>query len=316
MSIVKDWDMIEKNPLPPDVAGLPTMVAEPWLQVNEAMPIACTEGTTCDREGNLYYCFRKGPSSTIYRISPEKEITEIYHHPDGHMIGLAIHKDGRYFVCCAQGKLLVLDKDGNFERDLLARYPEYKLAPNDLVFDMKGNLYFTDFSGPVGNPTGGVYRFDAEGDYYALHKIAGGMGCANGIVLNPQGTELWVAETSFNRVTRIRLDAEGFLRPRAAIAYVYYSQGVGNLDSSKMDSEGNLYQTVNFDGRILVINKYGVPVANVVVPDREKGDCMFSPNLMIRPGTDEGYLISSGMRGAWLFKFKTLAKAQTVFSDL
>ncbi|MCJ7784505.1 MAG: hypothetical protein MUP41_11280, partial [Desulfobacterales bacterium] len=40
-------------PLPPSEANLPTIKAEPWLQV-EADPNIFLEGPSFDREGNLY----------------------------------------------------------------------------------------------------------------------------------------------------------------------------------------------------------------------------------------------------------------------
>ena len=40
-------------PLPPSEASLPTIKAEPWLQV-EANPGTFLEGPSFDREGNLY----------------------------------------------------------------------------------------------------------------------------------------------------------------------------------------------------------------------------------------------------------------------
>ena len=316
MNYVDNWDSIKKMSLPSDLVGLPTMVAEPWLQVNEAMPIACMEGSIFDADGNLYYCFRKDGYSTIYKITPDKQISEYYHRENSAMIGIAVHKDGRFFVADAFGRVLELDKDGKFSRDLLADHPEVKLAPNDLAFDMKGNLYFTDFSGTYQEPAGGVYRLDADGDYTQLHLIVGGLAAANGIVITPAGDEIWVTETARNCVLKVRLDKDGFLRKRGGLSTLYYNQGVGLPDSSKMDEAGNLYQTINFGGRIVILDHYGMAVANVVVPEREKADCLFSPNLAIKPGTDEGYLLCSGMRGAWVFKFRTIAKSQKLFADL
>ena len=316
MNIVESWESIKSMTLPSDLAALPAMVAEPWLKVGEPMPIACMEGSIFDADGNLYYCFRKDGYSTIYKITPEKEVSVFYHREASVMIGIAVHRDGRFFVADATGKVLELSPEGTFIRDLLASHPKKALAPNDLVFDMAGNLYFTDFSGTYQDPCGGVYRFDCEGGYEKLSLVVGGLASANGIVLTPKGDELWITETARNCVLRARLDKDGFLKKRGGLATLYYNQGVGLPDSSKMDEQGNLYQTINFGGRIVILDRYGMAVGNVVVPEREKADCLFSPNLAIKPGTDEGYLLASGMRGAWIFKFRTIAKSQKLFADL
>ena len=56
-------------PLPPSEAGLPTIKAEPWLQV-EADPNVFLEGPSFDRDGNLYVSSIF--DGRIFRITPER----------------------------------------------------------------------------------------------------------------------------------------------------------------------------------------------------------------------------------------------------
>lgn len=126
---------------------------------------------------------------------------------------------------------------------------------------------------------------------------------------------LWVGESVRNRVLRISMTKEGFVKPGGfSIQAVYTNIGNAVVDSNKVDSAGNLYQAMMWGGRAVVLNHYGIPIANIVVPDRDQGKYMNSPNLVIKPGTDEGYLIGTGPEGAWIHKFKAIAPAQKLFS--
>jgi lactonase len=67
-------------------------------------------------------------------------------------------------------------------------------------------------------------------------------------------------------------------------------------------------------GRILVFGKYGLPIHNILIPDRDEGKHRKTSSISIKPGTDEGYLVASGIGGAWVFTFKALAEAYQPFS--
>lgn len=234
------------------------------------------------------------------------------------MIGIAVHKDGRIFAAdLEQGRIFVLSPEGKLERELLGQYSKKRIHPNDLAFDINGNLYVSDFDGDYGHATGGIYRIDADGDYTRFHLICDGLCRPNGVAFSPDCRVLWTAETLRNNVVRIGLDEEGFMSKFFLGCFeTYRSSGFEMADSTRCDSKGNVYQAFQYGGRCLILNPKGIPVANVLVPDRDLGDCMGTPNLALKPGTDEGYLLGSGQRGSWVFKFKALAQAQITFADL
>ena len=315
LSIADDWPPSAAEPLPPDIAQLPTMVAEPWVKIEEPRPRPTLEGSIFDRDGNLLVCYREHPWSQIVKITPEKDVSVLYRNKDSVMIGLAVHRDGRIFAAdLDHGRIFVISPEGELLRELMAEHPETKIFPNDLDFDRNGNLYVSDFSGEYGESTGGVWRFDADGDYTSLRKIAGNLCRPNGIAFSPEGDVLWTAETLKNNVLRIGLDDGGFRRNFFLGSFeVYRGMGYQMSDSLRCDSAGNVYQAFQYGGRCLILNRSGIPVANVLVSEREAGDCMGTPNLALKPGTSEGYLIGCGARGSWVFKFKTLAPAQKPF---
>ena len=74
------------------------------------------------------------------------------------------------------------------------------LAPNDVVIDADGGIWFTDL-GRMDTRTydrGAVYYASADGS--TVHRVARGMLGANGIGLSPDGSTLYVAETSTGRL--------------------------------------------------------------------------------------------------------------------
>jgi lactonase len=104
-------------------------------------------------------------------------------------------------------------------------------------------------------------------------------------------------------------------RPNDGVTYPFYSTGgPSGPDGNKVDAEGNLYQTLMYQGRAIILNKFGVPVANVVIPGREEGKHLATSNLALKPGTDMAYILAAGEGGAWIYTFKALAPALTLYS--
>lgn len=311
------WPSAERFPLPLDLQTLTTVVAEPWVRVGDGHDRPRLEGSVFDREGDLYLCFRTYPGSKIMRVTPEGAVSDVFVHPKGCLIGLAVHKDRRLFAADIDGGLYVLRPDGTLERELFSQFPDRHFAPNDLAFDREGNLYFTDFVGSRFRPTGGVYRLDAATDYTTIQPVLTELAAPNGVGFTPDWKQLWISETARNDVFKLTLMDD--CPPRLgvfSITSLYQMMGYEMFDSLKVDSRGNCYIGVMYGGRALIVNDRGVPVGNVVVPGRDEGKCLFSPNLALRPGTSEGYLLSSGKEGAWVFRFPAAAPAMPLYSDL
>ncbi|MBP1736357.1 MAG: putative lactonase precursor [Oscillospiraceae bacterium] len=305
--------------LPQDVINLPVIMAEPWVLIDGDTEHPGMEGPIFDKEGNFYVC-RSAPvpgfNSTIIKITPGQEMSVFYQAGQCVPVGIAIHKDGRFFVACLTGELLVLTPDGTLVRTLYPKHLGESLSMNDLVFDQNGNLYITDFRGLSNNPIGGVYRLDADYNYEKVIQITGGLALANGISLTPEGDALWIGESGRNAIVRIRLDQNGMMDHFAGLSYIYYNTGDCSPDSNKVDSDGNLYQTIMMGGRIIVLNKSGTPVTNVMVPGRQEGRNLMTPNLVIKPGTKQAYMLASGPDGSWVYTFTALAEAQVLYSHM
>jgi lactonase len=298
-------------PLPPELKSLPTIEAELWIQI-DPNPDLRIEGPAFDREGNL---FVTSPyHGRIYKTSPEKQVRKIHENSKIKNIGCAIHKDGRLFLACGTGELMTMNPDGSNVDFVKPRYKGKPEKFNDLVFDSHGNLYVTDFTGTVPHPTGGVYRFNS--DFSKIDLILDNLAGANGISLTPEGDALWIGETFRNAILRIALEEDGVtVAARDGVCYAYYSTGIpGGPDSNKVDKEGNLYQCIVFQGRAIILNAHGIPIANVVLPGRDEGQNLRSTNLAFRPGTNEGYITAGGDCGPCVFKFPALAEGLLLYS--
>jgi len=298
-------------PLPPDLKSLPTIEAELWVQMSPDSNLTI-EGPAFDREGNL---FVTSPyHGRIFKITPQKQVSTIFDNKNIKNIGCAIHKDGRLFLACGTGELFTINPDGS---DLNLITPRFHGKPeklNDLVFDSQGNLFVTDFTGTVPHPTGGVYRFSS--DFSRVDPVLEDLAGANGISLAPEGNVLWVGETFRNAILRIALSDDGVtIAPRDGVCYAYYGTGApGGPDSNKVDVEGNLYQCIQLQGRVVVLNAHGIPIANVVVPERDEGMHLRTTNLAFKPGTNEGYITAGGEGGPCIYKFLGLAVGLSLFS--
>ena len=296
--------------LPPELLALPTIEAEPWLKI-DSDENKILEGPAFDRDGNL---FVTSPShGIVYKITDNDKISMIFNNRRVIVDGSAFHKDGRLFIACLSGELLIMDPDGS---NVTIKYPEYngeRLSINDLVFDCKGNIYVTDFKGTVMEPDGGIYRLSSDGEevQQVLHNLCS----PNGISLSPEGNVLWVGETTRNAVLRVALLEDGITTiPIDGVIIAYYSTGHHGPDSNKVDLDGNLYQCIMGQGRVLVINEHGIPIANVVVSGSEEGKYLRTSNLAFKPGTNEGYITTSGKGGAWICRFRGITVGLPLFS--
>ncbi len=298
-------------PLPPSEAGLAVIKPEPWLQVDSGNKVFL-EGPAFDRQGNLFVSSIF--DSRIFKITPDKKVSTILSKEGLLPNGIAIHKDGRLFVACLSDKVITIGPDGNNLSYVEPRYKGKPIVGNDLVFDSKGNFYVTSWTGNITDPKGGVYRFSA--DLKSIDAVAENLASPNGISLTAEGDVLWVSEPGRNQMLRMVLLEDGIsLHPIEGIRIPYRFTGCpGGPDSNKVDVKGNVYQCINSHGRVLILNKGGIPVANVLVPGRDEGKLLRTTNVAFKPGTDEVFLTTSGEGGAWIYKFRGLAAGVKLFS--
>jgi gluconolactonase len=127
-------------------------------------------------------------------------------------------------------------------------------GPNDLVFDAKGGLYFTDPAGSWDEPVGAVY-YAAPGTRQVT-KIADKLRFPNGIAISPDGLTLYVVLSPEHTIEAIDLTPNGVVPPGGRRVFATLSEKNGG-DGMRFSKDGFLYVAVFGDGLIAKIDPSG-----------------------------------------------------------
>ena len=297
-------------PIPPAEHHLQTLIAEPWFKVSDGFKQL--EGLCFDRDGNLYFLEVFG--GVIYHLDMGTlKLREVYCAEGLNPAAVKVHKDGRLFVCClsdfATGEIFAINPDGSGKQTIIEGY-----VADDMVFANDGSFYFTHFVGTSCEPTGGLYHVSA--DHRRVTPILEKMAGPNGIALSTDERMLWATETNANRLHLIELGANGTGIAPYGSSIPYHFTGFHGPDSCCVDAQDNLYVAMYGQGRVLIFNRMGFPVGQVLIPGREKGQHMRTTHPMLIPGTNDLLICTNdhnGDQGSWIFKSKGFAKAHQGF---
>jgi gluconolactonase len=191
------------------------------------------EGPSFDRAGNLYVT--DIPFGRILRISREGKWTVIAEY-DGWPNGLKVHRDGGIFVADHRCGILRIDSVGTVEKLVDNYRSEHLKGPNDLVFATNGDLYFTD-QGQTGmqDASGRVFRLTASG---RLDLVIDRVPSPNGIVLNAEETQVYVAVTRANAIWRMPMMPDGGVSKVGT--WIQLSGALSGPDGLALDQEGGV----------------------------------------------------------------------------
>ncbi len=249
------------------------------------------------------------------RVSPDRDASVVVPKNLHGSAGIGIHKDGRIFVAGvgdiqSGGCVYAVQPDGSGEEFIVA--PDKGYVPDDLVFDGEGGFYFTDYRGNSADPVGGVLYVSP--DMKTITPIISNMSMPNGIALSPDGKTLWISETGRNLLHRFVLASPTAIAVHGT-RIPYHFVGA-NVDSMRVDVDGNVYAALFGGGRVLVFNSDGVPIGQVLVPGRDQGRHLYTTSIAIRPGTSELYIVASDVDGSngMIFRCGAFANALPLYS--
>ncbi len=211
------------------------------------------EGPVFDAAGNLYVT--DIPFGRVFRIDPEGE-WELVAQWEGEPNGMKFLNATELLVTDYLNGLMVVDSRSGAVRSYLGRRNTERFkGVNDLTFDSKGNLYFTD-QGQTGlhDPTGRVYRLSPTG---RLDLLLSNVPSPNGIVLSPDEKFLFVAVTRGNCVWRMPLLADGGV---SKAGQFFTSYGPSGPDGLAMDASGRLLIANPGLAYVWVLNQRAEPV--------------------------------------------------------
>ena len=231
-----------------------TGVRSGWADVNQGGRLADSflEGPVFDAAGNLYVT--DIPFGRVFRVDPAGSWSLVAQW-DGEPNGMKFLSATELLVTDYRNGLMLLDiRTGQVRPFLERRNGESFKGVNDLVFDTRGNLYFTD-QGQTGlhDPTGRVYRLAPDG---RLDLLLSNVPSPNGIVLSPDERFLFVAATRGNCVWRMPLLADGSV---SKAGQFFTSHGPSGPDGLAMDEEGRLLVANPGLGYVWVLDRYAEP---------------------------------------------------------
>jgi gluconolactonase len=208
-----------------------------------------TEGPAYDAaSGKLF--FSDIPANKIYTIDAEGKLgtyTADSYHTNGIVAGGPGKFAGKLVACQMDGQLVAYDPNGG-KAEVLAKGYEGKRfnAPNDLVVDRDGGVYFTDplFRAPEPLPQGiqAVYYRAADG---TVSRVTGAIAAPNGVALSPDGKSLYVIPSMQAEMLVYPVTGPGKLGEGKTFCTLKQPEGKSGTggDGMVVDVEGNLYIT-------------------------------------------------------------------------
>ena len=213
--------------------------------------------------------------------------------------GLTIDADGNLIICMhGDRKITRLEKLNINRKVTLVNSFDGNLlnSPNDLVYDSKGNLYFTD--PPYGLLGGdndklkeiefnGVYKVSPNGDIEVLVK---NLTRPNGISISNDEKILYVANSDKNNpvIMQYDLSEEGAKNPSIFFdGRELTKKDIGLFDGLKVHPTGNVFATG--PGGVLVIKENGDHIGTIRTEVRT-ANCAFDENFQYLYMTSDMFL--------------------------
>ena len=134
----------------------------------------------------------------IWKYDPETGETVVFRSPSGMSNGIKFDAEGRLVVAEGAdygGRRVTRTNMRTGKSEIIAGlYNGVPLnAPNDIVIDEKGRIYFSDprYLGhePIYQPVMGVYRIDTDG---SIHRVITDAGKPNGVAISPDQNTLYL----------------------------------------------------------------------------------------------------------------------------
>jgi sugar lactone lactonase YvrE len=230
------------------------------LQTFDPMQGQLPESITADDAGNLYFSL----GGTLREYTTDHQLITLATIPvpvaqGAATLGVKVGPDGFIYVVTAAfapnlNAAFVWRVSPSGQTTQFADLNQPGAIPNDLVFDVFGNLYVTD------SGLGQIWKIDPQGhatvwfsDPLLLgdpsNPIAGAPLGANGIAFDRFRRHLYVSNTDFGRIVRI-----GFHHGQAhGIETVTTSSLLRGADGIAFDALGILFVAVNASDRIATV---------------------------------------------------------------
>ena len=216
-------------------------------------PDAFTEGPAVAPGGEVF--FTNIPASVVLGWQPETKALRTVRENSGGANGLLFDPQGRLLACeGAAGRVTRMDLESGEVTVLAGGYDGLPLeAPNDLVRDRQGRIYFSSRPGGGTEARGNVnavYRIDPDGSLHRLLRDPE-VHVPNGLALSPDQQTLYLIDADGGEGRHRNITARDLLpdgtvsNPRVLVDFYPGRSG----DGMCVDSQGHLYVAAGLHAR-------------------------------------------------------------------
>jgi gluconolactonase len=225
-----------------------------------------TEGPAADRDGNVY--FSDIPNERLHKVDAKGKLSTV-REKTNRANGLMVASSGEVYACEMAGQVVAYSADGTKRRVLADKHDGKRFnAPNDLVLDRAGGVYFTDpaFGAPKELPQGktAVYYLSTGGK---TTRLVDDLPNPNGVILAPDEKTLYVIPSGQADMMSYPVEAPGKLGKGKVFCTLRQPAKAKNSggDGLTVDVQGNLYITSQMG--LQVFDKDGKYLGTIKIPE-------------------------------------------------
>ncbi|MEZ6140222.1 MAG: SMP-30/gluconolactonase/LRE family protein [Zavarzinella sp.] len=226
-----------------------------------------TEGPAAAPDGSVY--FTDIPNEKIHRITVEGKLTA-FSDKSRHSNGLMVNAQSVLFACEMDGQLVKYEKGANSRKVVAEMYEGKRFnAPNDLVLDKSGGIYFTDPEYNAPNPWPQVKRcfYYVYPDGKIVRLVDEDFPNPNGIILSPDEKTLYIIPSKSPKMLAYEVLAPGKIGNGKTFCELKQEKanGTSGGDGLTVDVKGNLYITSNLG--VQIFSPAGKHLGTISVPE-------------------------------------------------
>jgi gluconolactonase len=203
-----------------------------------------TEGPAADKQGNVF--FSDIPNERIHKVDGKGQLS-VFREKSNRANGLKVNAKGEIVACEMAGRVVAISPDGAAARVLADKHDGKPFnAPNDLVIDKTGGVYFTDpsFGAPKPLPQGktAVYYIAPDAK---VTRLIDDLTQPNGVILSPDEKTLYVIPTGPAEMMAYAVESPGKIGKGKVFCTLQGKDGKPGTggDGCTIDTKGNLYIT-------------------------------------------------------------------------
>src|SRR5215467_11665730 len=233
-----------------------------------------TEGPVGTADGGLFFSDIMGSDKT-YRLDPSGKIS-LYRSATNGTNGLALIRDGSLIGAEGDGKRISKAGAGGSVSTLTQGIAGMGLmAPNDLIADSKGGIYFTDPGPRPVVPGRKAYVYYLPSGASQPRIVDDSITRPNGLTLTNDSKTLIVDNTVGDTVFAFDADPDGSVKNKRSFAKLHDVQPAqeSGADGMCIDNADRIYVTTA--SGIQIFDRRGQYLGTIKVP-RQPANCAFS----------------------------------------